>query len=127
MLDDVLPFIHDYRLNTFSAKFYDYLSNITFHDVFQERSPPLKVHTLICKGFQRGTWFVEQRLVDWVSIRLREYHVLEKQADDIVKVKFRIVVPTGAMPNLWHTYTAIDSIKYFREGQEDIYVDEPFR
>uniref|UniRef100_A0A1I7TVN1 F-box domain-containing protein n=1 Tax=Caenorhabditis tropicalis TaxID=1561998 RepID=A0A1I7TVN1_9PELO len=125
MLDDFLPLINDCQLNFFSARFDDYLSNILFHDVFQERSKPLKAHTLICKGFHHTHRFIETRLVDWASPRFREYHQMEKQADDIIKVNLRKIQCSGIMPNPWLQDTVTETIKYFREGQEDIYVDEP--
>uniref|UniRef100_A0A1I7TSI5 F-box domain-containing protein n=1 Tax=Caenorhabditis tropicalis TaxID=1561998 RepID=A0A1I7TSI5_9PELO len=126
MLDDLLIFVHNLQLPTFSIKLTDNLFNKTFLAVFEKCVPQkLKVYTLVVKVFSFWDIYVGPACVDREANRVVEYHYMEKSADDIVKVKVSRNECTGEVGDRWKTCTNTVFFKYFREDQENIYVDEP--
>uniref|UniRef100_A0A1I7TVK2 FBA_2 domain-containing protein n=1 Tax=Caenorhabditis tropicalis TaxID=1561998 RepID=A0A1I7TVK2_9PELO len=127
MFDDFLTLIPlDFQLNSLSVRFDDELSHYTFYTVFNKRVPqPLKFNTQIVKSFRMWETSLGWRLVDRESVRVSEYHILEKLENNIIKVHVERKESTGDKGDRWATFKSTKFVKYFREGQEDIYVDEP--
>uniref|UniRef100_A0A1I7TX29 F-box domain-containing protein n=2 Tax=Caenorhabditis tropicalis TaxID=1561998 RepID=A0A1I7TX29_9PELO len=124
MCDDLLFFIPDFQLNTITFRFDDHFSYNIFRPIYKQRFPqPLEVHTLVVKQFDRSL-YVAYDIINPEKTRVREKHHLEEYADDIMKVsveRYECVDITDGVK----AFTRTHCIKYFREGQEDVYVDEP--
>uniref|UniRef100_A0A1I7UEV0 FBA_2 domain-containing protein n=1 Tax=Caenorhabditis tropicalis TaxID=1561998 RepID=A0A1I7UEV0_9PELO len=125
MCNDLLTFIPDFKVNTISFRFNDDHSYHMWRPIYKERFPQLlEVDTLIVKSFYFWAWLIGEDIINYDKLRVYEYHYLmEKDEDDIMKVEVgrnEYTRTDGKTTSTRNCY-----IKYFREGQEDIYVDKP--
>uniref|UniRef100_A0A1I7U5G5 F-box domain-containing protein n=1 Tax=Caenorhabditis tropicalis TaxID=1561998 RepID=A0A1I7U5G5_9PELO len=124
MFDDLLHFVPDFQLNTISFRYNHIPSYKLFRSVFSKRvSQPLTIHNLFIKSFRilelciAGPDYLNRKLLS-----VLEYHSMEQLDDDIIKVKVCRIKPIEIGKK---AFTSEITSKYFREGQEDVYVDEP--
>uniref|UniRef100_A0A1I7TVM9 F-box domain-containing protein n=1 Tax=Caenorhabditis tropicalis TaxID=1561998 RepID=A0A1I7TVM9_9PELO len=119
MFDDMLIFVSDLHLPILSARFNDKLSNRIFRSVAKKRfKKPLTIPSIFIKAF--SGMHIYQLLC------VAEIHYMEKLEDDVMRVEVSRNKYTGEEGNRWESCTKEISFKYFREGQEDIYVDESY-
>uniref|UniRef100_A0A1I7T0W7 F-box domain-containing protein n=1 Tax=Caenorhabditis tropicalis TaxID=1561998 RepID=A0A1I7T0W7_9PELO len=127
MLDDLMTLLPDFQLTNFTIRINDTQSYKLFRTLFSKRVPEsLKVDTYVLKAFSfrdtaiNVTWHYKRDLLS-----VLEYHEMERLKDDIIKVKVCRTRPPGIVDNVLRARTIEKFMKYFREGQEDIYVDDP--
>uniref|UniRef100_A0A1I7TUD9 F-box domain-containing protein n=2 Tax=Caenorhabditis tropicalis TaxID=1561998 RepID=A0A1I7TUD9_9PELO len=126
MMDDLLIFVPDFQLPKFSVRFNGCLANETFLNVFKNRIPQkLIVHTLVVKVFKFRDIFVSPVCVEREQLHVVEYHYMKRLENKIMHVKVSRNECTGEVGDRWKTCTKKVFYKYFRKGQEDIYVDKP--
>uniref|UniRef100_A0A1I7UI08 F-box domain-containing protein n=1 Tax=Caenorhabditis tropicalis TaxID=1561998 RepID=A0A1I7UI08_9PELO len=125
MFDDLITLLPDCQVPNFTIRINGYPSYKLFRSLFLKRVPqPLTVHTYFMKALSsqemsaEGGDFIKREM-----LRVAEYHFMDKLEDDIMKVKVFRLEPTEE--DECDLLKVIDFIKYFREGQEDIYVDDP--
>uniref|UniRef100_A0A1I7UEV7 FBA_2 domain-containing protein n=1 Tax=Caenorhabditis tropicalis TaxID=1561998 RepID=A0A1I7UEV7_9PELO len=125
MCDDLLTFIPDFKVNTISFRFNDDHSYHMWRPIYKERFRQfLEVDTLIVKSFHIWAWLIPTDILNYDKLRVRESQYLTKEDEESI-MKVRVERKETVTIDGKKTYTMTNFIKYFREGQEETYVDEP--